>query len=71
VLGQIRIANEVLKRWIPESWQQNSESRRPRLGISDDALCKLLRDPVVRARLPEADYMESVLTIWRRDWPAY
>lgn len=59
-------------RWIPQSWQTAFESRRPRLELSDEQLWKAFRDPSVRARLPdETDYVESVLKIWRRDWPAY
>lgn len=59
-------------RWIPQSWQAAFESRRPHLERSDEDLWRLFRDPSVRARLPgEADYVESVLKIWRRDWPAY
>ncbi|RKF36714.1 UvrD-helicase domain-containing protein [Paraburkholderia fungorum] len=60
------------RRWIPQSWQAAFESRRPRLELSDEKLWELFRDPSVRARLPgDANYVESVLKSWRRDWPAY
>jgi DNA helicase IV len=63
---------EKSSRWIPLSWQATFEARRPRLELSDAELWKLFRDLSGRARLPgEADYVESMLKIWRRDWPAY
>ncbi|HDR8982640.1 TPA: UvrD-helicase domain-containing protein [Burkholderia vietnamiensis] len=63
---------EQNRRWIPQSWQAGFESRRPCLELSDEELWKLFRDPSVRASLPgEAGHVESVLKIWRRDWPAY
>ncbi|MFM0009104.1 hypothetical protein [Paraburkholderia sediminicola] len=59
-------------RSIPESWQATFEARRPHLELSDEDLWKAFRDPSVRAKLPnKTDYVESVLKIWRRDWPAY
>lgn len=59
-------------RWIPQSWQMAFEARRPRLELSDEELWIAFRDPSAHAKLPnKPDYVESVLNIWRRDWPAY
>ncbi|MCC8402006.1 UvrD-helicase domain-containing protein [Paraburkholderia sp. MMS20-SJTN17] len=72
-LGDAQLAKFERERlWIPQSWQAVFESWRPTSNYSDEELWRLFGDPSVRARLPgEADYVESVLKIWRRDWPAY